>query len=221
MLSLVIPFFAASAFAAKVPPKLAEIEKKYAQAKVIFSEFSQDQETASLKRKKTSSGKITLFKPDKIRWETENPESDRQLIVSDGKLFWIYTPPFVVKGSDEPEEPGQLLEVAASRYRSKLVNQLLSGAFSSVQGLEIKVGKEKDGEQEYTLKPKRGSAGTVETAKLYILLKDQVIRRVVLQHRGGNRTEITLSKIELDRKLTPEQEKELFTFKAPPNTVKQ
>ena len=73
-----------------LPPLLKEVEAKYARAATVTANFSELDESGALKQKKKSSGNLEFKKPGKIRWETQSP--DKNLLVSDGKKYWFYTP---------------------------------------------------------------------------------------------------------------------------------
>lgn len=179
-----------------------EIEKKYTQAGTISAHFSQSEDNKTLGKKKVSTGTIQVKRPGKIRWETEKP--DPNLLVSNGKIFWFYTPPF------DEGEPGQLIERKASEVQSQIATALLSGEFSKVKGIRV----QKKSDASFIITPKAGTAGTVLRALIELDLAQLLIQKVTLFHRGGNTAEITLSQIELGNPLKDD----LFQFKAPPNT---
>jgi outer membrane lipoprotein carrier protein len=187
-----------------LPAVLQELEKKYTQAGTLQAEFSQVNEVAALKTTKTSSGMIMIKRPDKLRWETLKP--DMNLLVSDGRHFWFYTPPF-----DEGEH-GQVIEKRSSEINSKLANALLSGRFSVANDMKIR----QESPSTFLLVPKPGTAGTVKRARIQIDPTRGLIQKVILEHNGGNRSEITLSKIKLGGKIGDDA----FVFEAPPNTDK-
>ncbi|MGZ3688269.1 MAG: LolA family protein [Bdellovibrionota bacterium] len=189
---------------AALPQLLQDVEKHYSEATTLTALFEQVNETSALKQSKKSSGRIYAKRPDKIRWETLAP--DPNILVSDGHHFWFYTPPF-----DEGEH-GQVIEKKSSEVQSRLANALLSGRFSVAKDMKIK----QETYAQFTLIPKTGTSGTVEKARIWIDPQYKIITKVVLEHRGGNRSEITLSKIELGPKLGDD----MFVFKAPPNTDK-
>ena len=66
-----------------------KVEKKY-----IFAGFSacfvQESTLKAMDITDSASGKITVKRPGKMRWEYEKP--DRQIIVTDGKDLWVYRP---------------------------------------------------------------------------------------------------------------------------------
>ena len=204
-----LPWTTSSAIAANpkasksaLPPILKEVESKYAKGGTLFAHFEQVNESAAMKTKKKSSGEIVIKRPDKIRWQTTNP--DANLLVSDGKHAWFYTPPF------DPSEHGQYSEYPASRIQSKLASALLSGEFSSTKDLKIKSVSD----HEFVLTPKAGTAGTVVEARIEIDPKSKTITRVQLSHSDGNSSDIHLSDIKLGDRFGDD----IFVFKAPPNT---
>lgn len=187
---------------AKLPKLLAEVSEKYRKAGTLEAEFTQVTESSVMKQRKTTSGVLLIQRPDKVRWETLRP--DKNLLVSDGRKFWFYTPPF------DEGEPGQVIERKSTEVKSKLAHVLLSGSFGQAGDLKIR----QESGQRFVLTPKPGTAGTVTEAIVEIEPRDKLIRKVILQHKDGNRAEITLSKIELGKKLDPEY----FQFEAPPGT---
>ncbi len=192
-----------NASASTLPPLLKAVEKNYSKSGTISAEFSQVNENPTLSQKKISSGKILIKRPNKIRWETSQP--DTSLLVSNGAKFWFYNPPF------EKGERGQVIERKASQVQTRLANALLSGSFS-VKDLKI----QQKGPNQFVLIPKRGSAGTVTQATIEINTAKKQVQKVILDHQGGNHTEISLSKIELGKPL----KNDLFVFQVPPNTDK-
>jgi outer membrane lipoprotein carrier protein len=185
-----------------VPELLQQIEKHYAQAATMTADFSQVTESTATHQKKTSTGVIMAKRPDKVRWETLKP--DRNLLVSDGKTFWMYTPPF------EEGERGQLIERKSSQVQSRLANALLSGSFSTVQDMKF----QKLDDNRFAITPKPHTAGGVARIEITVDPKEKLIHQVVLLHKDGNRSDIRLSKIVLSKELGDD----LFTFTPPANT---
>lgn len=189
-------------YAAEIPKALLKIEANYTKAKTLEAEFDQTNFSALTGVKKQSSGHVSLKYPNKFRWETIKP--DKNLLVSDGRLFWFYTPPF------EKGERGQVIQKRTSEVQSQLASALLSGAFSKIKNLKV----QKISEQKYRLTPLKGSAGTVKTAEITIDTKKNLIESVKLDHTGGNTAEIKLQKITPKTKL----DDALFSFITPPDT---
>lgn len=185
-----------------LPAALQAVEANYLATKTLVAQFEQTESSAALGTQKVSRGQIRIKHPDLLRWETRAPDSS--LVVTDGKRLWFYTPPF------DAAEPGQLIERSAAQVQSRLANALLSGSFSILGDMKI----ESLGSERYAIRPPRGSAGSVERAEFEIDPKSQVIKRVRLEHRGGNRSEVVLSQISLGDDL----DDQLFKFTPPPNT---
>jgi outer membrane lipoprotein carrier protein len=185
-----------------LPELLRQVEERYSKGATLRAQFDQKELVASMSRVKQTRGTIEVKRPDKLRWETVG--QDANLLVSDGKKFWFYTPPF-----DEGER-GQIIEKKASQVNSRLAQQLISGSFSAAREMKI----ETIDASRFKLIPKKGSAGTVKAAEITIDPMQKEIRQVRLEHRGGNQSDITLSKIEIGADLSDDR----FSFKAPPNT---
>lgn len=66
------------------------LQRKYERAGSLVADFEQENTLSSLGRTTRSKGRFFLHKPGRIRFEYREPES--QLLVSDGKRLWIYTP---------------------------------------------------------------------------------------------------------------------------------
>src|SRR5690606_22711751 len=128
-------------------------------------------------------------KPKFIRWETTAPESS--LLIGDGESFFFYTPPF------DEDERGQLIIQKASQVKSSLADALLAGAFSKLKGAKV----EEKSAVLFILIPKKGTSGTVAKAQIEINPDKKQIKKVTLEHRGGNRSEIVLSDIRLGAEL--------------------
>jgi outer membrane lipoprotein carrier protein len=185
-----------------LPKLLQEVEAKYSKAHTLTAGFSQVVESVVTKQRQTSSGIVMFKRPNKIRWETLKP--DPNLFVCNGVHAWYYTPPF------EEGERGEYRERNASEVQTKLANGLLSGSFSVASDMRI----EQKTPVRFLLRPKKEAAGTVEKAEIDIDPQEQLIRKVIIQHRGGNRTEVSLSDIELGKEL-PDSD---FYFSPPRNT---
>lgn len=201
---LLVAGIACSSFveAAPLPKLLRSVETKYARASTLSASFTQTTENPELGQKKVSSGKIYVKRPSEFRWETEKP--DANLLVSNGKKVWYYTPPF------EAGENGQFVERNYSEVQTRLLNALLSGSFSVTRDMKIRPS----GKENFILTPKKGTAGSVTQATIHVDPTTQLIQKVVLAHRGGNKTEIQLTQIQLGEKLKDD----LFSFTPPPHT---
>lgn len=201
------PIQAKASVAVSLPPLLREVEAKYSQAQTLTADFTETSQVAALKQTKKSSGSLQFKRPGKVHWETKTP--DKNLLIGDGKKFWYYTPPF------DPTDSGQYMEKDASKVQTKLAQVLLSASFSSdaaMRAMQIK----QVSPTEFALIPRKGTAGSVREARIKIDPAQKLITEVDLTHRGGNKSQIVLSKIELGKPL----DESLFHFTPPPNTEK-
>jgi outer membrane lipoprotein carrier protein len=194
---------------AEVPDALQKVEARYKEAGSLQASFEQEEVSKALGDTKKSQGKIAWKAPNRLKWETETP--DPNLLVSDGKTMWFYTPPF-----DESEK-GQVIIRKAAQMKNRLIDALLAGRFSSAvkQGLRIEALPENT----FKLLPRKGTVGGLKVAQVKIEPEKHQIVQVSLEYRDGNRSSIDLKDIELGKGIPMDQ----FEFKIPPRTdiVKQ
>ena len=198
-------FLNAHADTVKLPPLLEEVQAQYQKSAGIEAQFDQITDIKATKQVKKAAGKIWIKRPNKLRWETLNP--DPNILVSDGKTFWFYTPPY------EKGDRGQVIVKKTAQVQTQFLNALLSGTFSFTNGSATIESKSSN---EFILKPKAGTAGDVQTAEITIDPTKHTVSRLVLTHTSGNRTEIKLKEINLNSKL----EDKLFHFTPDRNTDK-
>ena len=186
-----------------LPPLLEQVQKEYQKSAGIEAEFDRLTLIRSTKSKENSQGKIWIKHPDKLRWETISP--DQNILVSDGKTFWFYTPPF------EKGERGQVIIKKSSQIQTQFLNALLSGTFEQSKS---KISIETKSSNVFLLKPQANTAGDVKTAEVTINVATKKIEKVVLIHDSGNETSIQLKAI----KLLPKIDDSLFHFVPDRNT---
>jgi outer membrane lipoprotein carrier protein len=195
----------AAASAATLPKLMQDVQNEYQKAAGIEAQFDQLTDVKATKQKKKAEGKIWIKRPNKLRWETINP--DPNILISDGKTFWFYTPPF------DKGERGQVIIKKSAQVQTQFLNALLSGSFDFGK---TDTSIETKGINTFLLKPKKGTAGDVEVAEVTINETSHKIEKVVLDHSSGNRTEIKLQEI----KLQPQLDDKLFRFTVDKNTDK-
>ena len=90
----VVPMGAASARPALAAPKVADVVRKlqarYDATKDFTADFTQTVEAATLGKPLQSTGQVFFKRPGRMRWEFLEPE--KQTIVADGTLLWVYQP---------------------------------------------------------------------------------------------------------------------------------
>ena len=190
---------------AKLPPLLEKVQAEYKKVAGIEARFEQITDVKATKQKKKAQGKIWIKRPNKLRWETVNP--DPNILISDGKTFWFYTPPF------EKGEHGQVMIKKTAQVQTQFLNALLSGSFEFGKSA---VTIETKGTSSFVLKPKDGTAGDVLTAEITVNQASSKIERVFIVHASGNQTEIKLQEI----KLTDSLDEKLFRYTPDRNTDK-
>jgi outer membrane lipoprotein carrier protein len=182
--------FMSLAIASNTPPLLLEVEKNYAKHKTLVATFKQTTVTQT-KKSKVSEGIVEVLRPSSFRWETLKPNA--QLLVSDGKQIWYFTPPVF------EDEKGEWMVKKTAEVQTELLNSLLSGSFSAAKGARII--KHPKLENAFIFFPKPASAGTVHSAEVHIDPKSKIITKVIIEHVGGNRAEVALSEIKLGKSI--------------------
>ena len=188
----------------RLPALLSEVEANYSKAGSFSAEFSQEEFSAAFGEKKASRGTLAWKSPNLLHWETKSPEAN--LLVSNGKTLWVYTPPF-----DESEH-GQVIIRSAAAMKNRLIDALLAGRFSAAlqQGLKIAPLKSR----EFLLQPSKKSGTGLKQDVVTIGAAEPVISRVSLEYLDGNKSTIDLTTIKMGQNLP----KTLFDFKIPPRT---
>jgi len=187
-----------------LPTLLAATEANYARAGSLSAEFSQEDISAAFGEKKASSGTLSWKSPDSLRWETKSPEAN--LVVSNGRTVWLYTPPF-----DETES-GQVIIRKTSAVKSRMLDALVAGRFSGLlrQGMAIS----STAKRSFVLKPSKRASGNLKQVSITLDQNSPIISKVAIEYRDGNRSTIELSQVRMGEKLPGS----LFDFKIPPRT---
>lgn len=184
-------------------PSLEMMRAKYKTVKTISAEFSQKQTNLALGTTKETSGHLSIKRPDKFRWQTEQPVDEASILVSNGKKVWYYKPPRREGGR------GQVYIREAADVQSKLLIDLLDG-----QANISKDFKTKDlGAGRFELKPLK-PAGDIERIELFLERPTKLIYKLVLFTMTGNQTELTLKSVALD----PQLSDKMFNFVPPEKT---
>lgn len=188
---------------AQLPPALEQVKREYQKSIGLEAEFEQTTLIQATQQNKKTSGKLWVKKPNMMRWETINP--DANLLVSNGKTFWFYTPPF------DSSDRGQVIVRKTGQVQTEFLSALINGDF------EFKNKKTKIIEKsprEFELIPFAGTAGDVKSAKVFLDVTQKKIVKVSVEHTTGNITEIQLNKLNLSPKL----DAKLFNFVPDRNT---
>lgn len=74
----------------KVARVVEKLQARYDATSDFTADFVQDVEVSTLHNTIKSTGKVYFKRPGRMRWEFEQP--DKQTIVADGEMLWVYQP---------------------------------------------------------------------------------------------------------------------------------
>jgi len=155
-----------------------------------------------LNRKQQESGHLYLMRPRMMRWEYKNPED--KLFVSDGKTVYYYVPADrqvnkeAVKESFDDRVPLMFL-LGRSNLRNEFTRFELLNTKPFVEGLKV-----------VRMYPKRKT--DLQEVVMEVDPANYQIRRLVLAHKDGSRSEFIFSNIRTNTGLRAN----MFDFKVPP-----
>ncbi|NPA24519.1 MAG: outer membrane lipoprotein carrier protein LolA [Deltaproteobacteria bacterium] len=123
---------------------LKRIRQKFNRPEAWSGYFTQTTTYADSDETAVASGRILIQGPDKMRWEYEEPE--KQLLVSDGKTVWYYTP-----------DLNQVMTGAVKDIReARIIISLLAEIKSRIKGFDLTV-EENEKQVMITLRPEKGA----------------------------------------------------------------
>jgi len=108
---------------------LSRIRQKFRRPELLQGHFTQTTTFADSTDTQVASGRIWLQGPDKMRWEYAEPE--KQILVTDGRTIWYYTPDLnqVMTGS------------VKEMKEARIIVNLLSRLDSKVEGYDLKTAR--------------------------------------------------------------------------------
>ncbi|WP_019613473.1 outer membrane lipoprotein chaperone LolA [Psychromonas ossibalaenae] len=168
------------------------LKEKLAKFSVINAEFSQKIISPEGKLLNESKGQLTISRPGKFHWQVQTPEEE--LIVSDGKTMWYYTP-FV--------EQVSIINLSDAIEGTPFV--LLSGA-NKQQWADYSVKKDKNN---FTVKDNKQQEQ--ETTFVFEFNASDNVSKFVVIDAQEQRSEFELTHQPLSKKL----ETDYFTFTIP------
>jgi outer membrane lipoprotein carrier protein len=182
------------------------VQARYQQTPHFQARFRQTSTLATLGEKQESKGKVFIRKPGMMRWEYHDPE--KQVLVSDGVNFWVYT----------PRHNQVIVSRFGEAFRSKTPLAFLAGNGNIRDEFKVQFADNspdsKKGDSDVfslSLRPKAPHPSLREL-KLDIRKRDYMIIRSSLIDPFGNVTDIRFAEIRVDETLPHN----LFTFKIPP-----
>ncbi len=167
-----------------------------AKMETLDADFQQRILDAKGSRLQEVSGHLSLARPGKFYWETENPFP--QTVVSDGETLWLYDP-------DLEQVTVQQMDPSQNRTPA----MLLSGNIDSIEErFTIKLTRESAQFKEFLLIP-TGQETLFEELRLSFVSDE--LASLLLSDSLGQRTSIEL----FATKLNPELAEDRFTFAIP------
>jgi outer membrane lipoprotein carrier protein len=175
-----------------------KLQARYDSTTGFRADFTQEVESATLGQKVEAHGKVFFKKPGRMRWEFVEPE---QLLVSDGKFFWLY----------QPQDKQVIKTPFAQAFRSSSPASFLLGVGQITKDFTPSLQAQNG--QTYTLRltPKKDPEA-IGLLDLEIDTKTFDIVQATIIDPLGNTTRVRFSNI--DRK-SPFDES-LFLFTVPP-----
>lgn len=158
--------------------------------------FTQEVQDKNGKRIQSSSGTMQFVRPGKFRWEYRKPYE--QLIVGDGKRFWMYD-------ADLEQVTVKKLDAALGSSPAAL----LSGSNEIERGFDLKDIEERDGLEWLQATPKSAES-TFEKILMAFNGKSELVR-MELYDAFGHHTVLRFTELKSNPSLSPQR----FSFTPP------
>lgn len=183
-----------------------QVQSRYEKLKDLQATFSQQTRIEGFERPVTSSGKVYIKKPGKLRWDYLDPANEQIYVNGDDVKVFV------------PEHNQVLVGKLTQMAASKAPLELLQGAARLDASFEIEPtpGKERGlgGIRRLTLLPKskdQESTKTLQRIVVEVFPKTYYIRTVTLHEVSGNVATFEFSDLKANTGLGSE----LFDFKPP------
>jgi len=193
--------------AQEVREVVRQIQARYEKTKDLQADFTQKTRIEGFERPVTSSGKVYIKKPGRLRWDYLDPATEEIYVNQDDVKVYV------------PEHKQVLVGKLTNMAASKAPLELLQGAARLEESFEIEptTGKERGigGIRLVTLIPKAKEQETTRTLQrivVEVFPKTYFIRAVSLHEISGNVATFEFSSLKANLGLG----KEIFDFKAPP-----
>lgn len=182
---------------------LRQTSAAYEAMHALSADFTQQLDNRLLGRTTESEGTLYQRQPDRFLMDFSDPEGD--LIVSDGRYFWMYFPSVDEKQVLRTPRRGQGLDL-----HTEFIGDPVERFESTYHGTESVRGREA---HVFTLDP-RGPVG-YERMKVWIDAEDFLVRRFELWEESGNVRHMELR----DVVINPTLPDSLFEFTPPADAL--
>jgi outer membrane lipoprotein carrier protein len=177
---------------------LDALQKRYETTRTLTADFRQTVESPTLASPLESHGTVAFEKPNRMRWDYAPP--DRQLIVGDGEMLWIY----------QPDEKQAIKAPLGEAFKVSAPVTFLAGLGRVERDFEATLEKE-DGERVVLRLVPRQDSG-VGTLHLVVRKSDAAVEEARITDPLGTTTRIAFSNERRNVALEPS----LFRFTPPP-----
>ncbi len=185
-----------------------QIQTRYEKTKDLQADFTQKTRIEGFERPVTSSGKVYIKKPGRLRWDYLEPANEEIYVNHDDVKVYV------------PEHKQVLVGKLTQMAASKAPLELLQGAAKLEESFEVEPtpGKERGvgGIRRITLIPKakdQESTRSLQRIVVEVFPKTYFIRTVSLHEISGNVATFEFSGLKPNIGLS----NEVFDFKAPPD----
>ena len=158
----------------------------------LSADFTQQIKGHNNRELQLLNGNLSLKKPNQLRWNVLAPMP--QLVVSDGKLVWLYDP--------------DLEQVVIQSFSDDFMANPISILLGDLDQLNRDFTVSLISDDRFSLKPKQKNSLFVAIQLRFV---DSVLSHIEYQDNFGQNTQLTLSQV----KLNPQLAKNTFVFDIP------
>jgi outer membrane lipoprotein carrier protein len=197
-LALLLVFGTSPASADALKDALARLQARYETTRTLAADFRQTIESPTLATPLESKGTVAFEKPNRMRWEYEAP--DRQLIVGDGEILWIY----------QPEDKQAIKAPLGEMFQATTPVSFLAGLGHLDRDFNATL--ERDEGERWVLRLVPKTEKSLGTLMLVVRKSDAGVDEARVTDSLGTTTKLVLSKEKRNVDLDPN----LFRFTPPP-----
>ncbi len=194
---------AAAADPANVTELVAAVESTYAGVNSLRADFVQVTRSASMGQETRQRGKVQLERPQKMRWDFQQP--DASTFVTDGATMWVYSPTnnqVIVSGVSAGGQAGGMTQLLDDLNQlDELFNvTLIDGAGNAAKATYV-----------IDLTPKKQTS--FKKLRLTLSKKKYEVQQVLLTDQFDNQVDLSFTQIKLNQDIPDTT----FSFQIPAN----
>jgi len=158
---------------------LTRLQSRYESIRTLTADFRQSVESPTLATPLESHGTVAFEKPNRMRWDYAAP--DRQLIVGDGAMLWIY----------QPADKQVLKAPLAEAFQARTPVNFLAGLGRIERDFEPSLEREDPERWVLHLVPRKDAA--IGTLTLLVRKVDATVEEARITDPLGTTTRITFA----------------------------